>query len=382
MNLACATVRPSWSPRTHNLRRTGNAVLRRGLMMTLAVVAVCIEISAVAQDAGQYFSDRMDEIEVTLVTPPESYGLRVTDRYANATNEALSNLGELTQTWELYVAADGKVLYRIERFDPGGVSKNPYFTYLRIADESTGDARAVTNIRGKKTVTKNLESQATGIGEVDVYLRFASAQQNDERPDKQPFQILANPCFAPLNLSPVKLRTWQVTEIETSPGLRTFEVKAPEPENPMTYRLSFDPDRSHTLVQSELIMGPGGPDEAEAYEKRTIDEWQELAGRFVPSKFSMERRQKGQVVLSLNRRIADAVVGEVLPAERFDFSTMPEFEGAVEYDAAQLAKAAKQAVSEGNHGRSKATWIIAGNLVVVLVVCGALWRHRRRAGSL
>jgi hypothetical protein len=347
--------------------------------------AVCLAIFSLASatSADDYFQRALDRIEESLVQPVEDYGLTVTDVFHNQTTSSLAKLGPIKEKWGLYTQA-GKVHYRIERFDPRASSSPPYFVHVCVSQGGHGDTRSAVSARGKTTLSINLKPQTCGIGQVDAYNRYATEEDNLDRPDKQPFQILANPCFAPLEITPVELRQLPVTALPDEDGSRVYEVARQENDDQVIYRFYFSPSHGDALQRSDVGIVRGDRQGFLAQTVRRIEAWQALpGGGEVPERFTLNREENGKTVLTLDRTISRPMIADVDPS-LFETGKLPEFQ--VDFhqvqDPAEVLRTGKPAQSrptaqDDKQKRERFRLVLINFLVVGAMALVLLYKRRK-----
>jgi len=333
--------------------------------------------------SDEYFNQAMDRIEQTLVRPAENYGLTVTDRFTNKTTKSLEAMGELRERWGL-ITDKGRLYYRIERFDPKQPEGPPYFIHVTLRSTEDGEIRSAVTARGRKTLSTNLKPMACGIGQIDGYVRSAKPEEILERPDKQPVQILTNPCFAPLEITPVELRTLPVVALPDQDGHRVYEVARQEHDDLVTYRFYFAPQQRDALARTDKGILRSDRQGYLSRTTRQILTWQALAdGTPVPERFTLEREENGRTVMTLTRIIETPRINDI-PDQVFDAKQIPEFQGT--FDLVQ--DPAERIRSKGKSGvhlpaREKKSgirlWLIALNGVVIAAIACLVWQRRRRS---
>lgn len=331
--------------------------------------------------ADEYFDAALEKIEQTLVRPLDSYGLTLIDQY---TLPGRSGPESIKQGYSFYTAG-GKFRYGKDDYPAGASQSTPAVTHLLVSPGDGSDAQSITTAKGKRTLEVHVPASAVSIGQDDAYVFHPAAEKNASRPDKLPIQMLTNPCFAPLELTPLALRRQEIRRLADDGENRVYEFAIVDGTRTRTVRLYFSPQRNDALVKSQVVTtrrNERGETETVSEAVRSIDAWQRLpSGVSVPARFTLDRTQGGKNVMHLVREISGPVVGNVELA-LFDTERIPQFneridakfdvERAIEEAQAQAAPP-RQPVNLGR------TLLIAANLaLIVALVCYLVYRRWRR----
>lgn len=354
----------------------------RCLRLLGIVLSAVVGSLASTATADEYFQKALDRIEESLVQPAEDYGLTVTDVFTNQTTKALAALGPIKEKWGLYTL-QGKVHYRIERFDPRESDSAPYFVHVSVTSGVLGENRSAVNVRGKTTLSTNLEPRTCGIGQIDAYNRHAKEEDKLDHPDEQPYQIMANPCFAPLKLTPVELRKLSVVALPDEDGAKVYEVAKQDNDDQVVFRFYFSPTHGDALERTDVGIMRGDRQGFLTHTVRRIETWQSLAdGSEVPERFTLQREENGKTMMTLTRVISRPAIGNVDP-DLFDTEKLPEFQvefHQVQDPALRLKTKGMEGVSYPKLDEKKPSrnWIVLVNLVAFGALGIYWWRQRGR----
>ncbi len=166
------------------------------------------------------FDQSLGSIEHNLVVPQQSYGFDVSDIIRSGSDKIISK-----KDYKFYTDA-GRVYYQVVQYDPQRWDRvYGKDTTIKLNDQPTGEARTGSLLANHQSVLSiNVTVQAFLIGEADIYL-FGDHGFNLDNPASVPWQLLANPCFAPLRLNPVAIRSkFQKRELPDENGNKIFEL--------------------------------------------------------------------------------------------------------------------------------------------------------------
>lgn len=332
-----------------------------------------------AWGSDTHLADALDRIEQTLVRPEDSYGFMVTDRI---TIDANGKTKELYEAYGFYTATNGDVRYSIERF-PNAEYTGSTSSHVLVSRQTRNDTRAADRL-GKKHILRLNEKQGViSIGQADTYIYSPLAAERQRRPDKVPFQLLANPCFAPLKITPAELRQLGGLVIRGTGDQRGYEFKRERHGIVCYLRLFLDANNGDAVAMTDEWSSPkpvSTPELASDRTLRAVTRWQELpTGELVPAEFMMRQEHDGRPVLSLVRQISSPVVGDVDGA-MFDANSLPEFNQPWDrvIDASEARRGVTivaRARSERKLGRAV---LVAHAIVFTIVGVWFIMRRRRR----
>ena len=280
-----------------------------------------------AWGSDPYLDQALNRIGETLLHPPASYGLLVTDVLTSASGTS-DKYRE-----ELYVL-EGRPRWRHEPFDSAGSSR-PSLQVLTVTLDPMGNAIQSIYTGKDRRGCSVLRMPSVRIGQCDPYTFSDKPEENASSPAKQPYQIMANPCFAPLGLTPDDLRALPSQSLPGADGLRSFEfrIESKEGEGVRVLRLSFSPEQDDLLARSEdfrALVKPNG--ELNGVGERVIrlvETWQQLdgGGGLVPARYTVRHEdQAGNLTLGLVRDVSTPVIGNVSPLI-FNWKGIAEFKG-------------------------------------------------------
>ena len=310
------------------IRRQGTSRVSRphvGRAVVCCVLLGSVSGRGRAWAADAYFERAMERIEQTLVVPGGSYGFKGTDTYSGADGKVIDRGGYA------FFTKNGKVHWRLDKVDPKNLNSNPYSSTLTVRSESgdQGKTQAADSMQSKyHNLTVNIENFTASIGLDDTYTFYSQDAQNTGHPNNQPYQLLVNPCFAPLRLTPAQLRNAQVTPLPSENGMRVYQVELRTGTAVRSLRLYFSPEHGDSLARSEYetLRDTGqGVVPSGLRESRAIEQWRRLPdGTYVPARLRTEHQHKGKTQNVLIREITEAVIGDVEDA-LFDPDKLPEF---------------------------------------------------------
>ena len=287
----------------------------------LAVILGSVNVLA----ADNYFDKALGKIEQTLVRPADSYGFVVTDRL-----DSSSLRSEVTERFT-FRTSNGKVYCRREKFAPGRTEVAPPRSKHTFVSRGRGQkATVIDSALGQNILTENFGPPGPAIGAAERYFYGSGTNtQYDISPDEQAFQILANPCFAPLRISPIRLKSLSITALANQGANQVYEVKWQEYDTSNTLRLHFSPDHGDALTKSEYedsITDGSGKTHLLGRTVRTVQKWQALPdGTWVPARFTVRSESRGKLVSTLEREISSPVIGNLSDA-LFDPAQLAEFQ--------------------------------------------------------
>lgn len=357
-----------------------------GAAFRFGAALIALAILAPQARGDDYFNQALDRIEESLVRPAEDYGFVVTDIFSNHTTPALDALGKLKEKWTLHTS-NGRVHYQIERFNPRKLDAAPQFLHVYVAPGGDSEIQSVVQSKSRQTLSRHLKPQNCSIGQIDAYMRYADPERNLERPDKQPYQILANPCFAPLEITPVELRGLPLAVLPDEQGCRVYELAREHEGQLLVYRFHFSPQHGDALACTEFSTKR--PDQTGFAHRtvRRVETWQKLpGGQHVPALFTMIGEQNGRTTLVLKRIIDTPVIGDV-PEPLFDPAKIAEFQA--KFDQIQNPDerlATRDQVKPlqpwmSHRATPQRVWLIVLNVLILAAVAGILWYRRRKALS-
>lgn len=332
------------------IRNTNMLSVVRGLAIP-ALALFIIKHNVYSKTPDEYLGRAFDRIERTLTTVPHSFGLEIVDSYELPTSPAFERTGKKREGFGIYVSGQQvqfrRVAFEAEKFEPNPDDPEPYRTTVEVFTGPDKPRVAASNIRGTRTLTKQLKGNIFSFGAVSHYLFSLDPTENQKHPERSPFQILENPCLAPLEMTPATLCSWSIQPLNTDKGLKAYEATGSHPdytETPAILKLYFSTDHDDALTKTELSIRDT---EGREYlrEVRTVKEWQQTPkGILIPKRFTYVQEMNGVVQIRLTRTISSAVIGDV-SENRFDITKIPEFQ--VEFDRVDdlplLREQAKQA---------------------------------------
>lgn len=296
-------------------------------LLVLILPLAAILGSAQVVTADEYFDKALDRIEQALVRPADSYGFVVTDHWES------SNLGTKVTERCTFRASSGKVYLQREKFEFDQTEANPPRSKHTFVSPGRSGQKATTvdSALGRNILTENAPVGILSIGVDERFFyrcELGTAAEDAISPDEEPFQALANPCFAPLGISPVQLRNLSVTALPNEGANRVYEAKWQEYDDWNTLRLYFSPEHGDALTKSEYEHSiPDASGEPHLYSRmvRTVEQWQVLPdGTWVPARYSVRSEFRGKLVSTLERDISSPVIGNLSDA-LFDTVQLAEF---------------------------------------------------------
>ncbi len=300
---------------------------RRWMIASLVLLPALAETKSRAAD--DYFEGAIAKAERTLTRPAESYGLVLMDTVS--ITEKRGRTPRVVRERYSFYTRDGKVRYEVARYDPGKPDGDLDSSILFVSQGEGRDAREVSSNSRRTALTLNAKHPVCMVGLEEKYWFHSSEAKNVAEPETQPFQILVNPCFAPLSLTLAELRALPVNKLPEQEGLKVYEVK--KRKKGEVVLLYFDPRHGDAISRSELrFAGEGAGRDAEFSESwvRAVEGWQDLPGGIsVPARFVMKQERPGWTYVSFVREISDPLIGEV-PEAMFDVSRLPRFQGRVD----------------------------------------------------
>jgi hypothetical protein len=227
--------------------------------------------------------------------------------------------------------SNGKFYCQVEQFAPGRTEVDPPHSIHTFLSQGRGQkGTVVDSALGQNVLTKNAvgSGAAIGLDEQYIYGRGTNIEHSIS-PDEEPFQILANPCFAPLRISPIRLKSVSITALPHQGANRVYEAKWQEYDTWNTLRLYFSPDHGDALTKSEYEdsrMDATGKTHLLGRMVRTVEKWQALPdGTWVPARFAFRREFRGKVTSTLERDISSPAIGNLSDA-LFDPAQLAEFQ--------------------------------------------------------
>jgi len=284
-----------------------------------------------APDPDNFLDQAFSRIEKTLTTPPESYGVEFTDICYLPAMSTFKKNGYFREGSGIYVSGERvqwrNLKYETERFESNPDSPTPYLSTVGVFTGPNQPYNSVSVLKGAPTFTKNSEPSFS-LGLADIYSFSVDHAINLEHPNRSPFQILANPCLAPLKITPSLLRKWKIQQIQSQGDLRAYEAIGVHPDYPRrmaSLRMYFSTVDGNALSRTEMtIRGAGGREEMR--EVRAVEKWQEVRdGVLVPQTFSYMQEANGIVQIRLIRTVTAASTNDV-SEDRFDTAMIPEFQ--------------------------------------------------------
>ncbi len=378
----CRMLFPLQLPRSSNYysQFTSTHIISR-VLLAVVVVATLADSEGIAQELDPYLRDALKRIEQSLVHPPDSYGVEVLDTYQMDSVPALKKLGKIKEGYGIYVDG-GDAQYRRERYPIRGDRQKPYTSMVAL-DRKDADLEIAVKFNDRHTLRKGKMQHKEGltsysIGQIDPYTWWADADERGEHPDESPFQILANPTIAPLDLTPEVIRGWDIEEQPSEGKLKIYEAVGEHPEHQgkiATLRLYFATDRDGVLARTDFQVHAVGSDEPLFREVRAVNSWQVSAsGQHVPAEYTCTRITGGKKVSKLTRKITAVKLNSVDPS-RFQRDAIPEFQ--VTFDEVEDIPAIVKAIEEGHplgrdgkkqSGANLQKWLLALNLIVLVGV--------------
>lgn len=275
--------------------------------------------------SDDYFLKALDAIEASLVNPEDTYGFVLKDQYE------FKALGITAQEKYSFYLESGKVHSRVEKFKELGENTQPYLCNLTVRYEAgqEGATKSSDFINGKHTLGLNIKNRDYTIGKEDPYYHYSKEEDNRRRPFKQPFQIIVNPCFAPLGITPIRLRQGDVIRLEDVDGLPVYQVNLTEGDDLIKVKMYFSPVQQDQLVKTDyerIRTDKEGKALSSIREVRTVENWTSLKdGRIVPAIYTMERYDNGTAKTLLRREVSSVAIGDVDDV-LFDPDRLPEFQ--------------------------------------------------------
>lgn len=371
--------------RRYSVRRFLSCVIFARFYCSILVASTII--GAPISAADPYFEAAVDKIEQTLVRPADSYGLTITDTYSVP---GIRESGHLMERYSFYT--DGlRYQFHHWRYDPRRSKIEPYLNHLEVSAGDQDSIRILDISRAKSSLKVNVEPHALLLGQGDLYRRYPSKLENDAHPDEQPYQILVNPCFAPLKVAPLTLRRSRVVALPGEDECKVYEVRVKVDNFWSVAKLHFSLRHDHALAKSEqwIVLSEESPVErAVSHSVRTVEAWQELPdGSHVPARFVMQQTVGGEVTIDLVREITSPSIGNV-DAALFDIAKIPEFQRNADLRLdlprlkANLAewRTEKKPSNDESLGRNLSWKLLFLMLnVAVFAVLALSWIYRRRS---
>ena len=317
-------------PAPHRNRSRWRWWLFAGLLACVALYGTVAWLTRI----DPYLDRALHRIETSLHAIPDSYGIEVNEVLWMRT---LSNSGEVREDYGLYVSGS-RVQFRHEKYPIQGDASRPYLTYVTLdPGDNTGTSRA-ERFRGKDGVDRyRMVSMPTSpsfaIGQMDPYEHFRDPLARRDHPEKSPWQILTNPCFAPLKMQPDQIRRWSIQALPDQDGMKVYEATGRRSEgwlDSWTWRTSvrmfFSPRHGDLLARTEVRIRELGSKTSMLMEVRSVDKWQQMSdGTFVPFQFTCQRMlPSGAVDWKAFQTITVADPGPFDPA-KFDRRQIPEY---------------------------------------------------------
>jgi hypothetical protein len=354
--------------------------LKPVVLLSVLWLAQLAQVSA--RDA--YFDQGLDKIEQTLVRPIDTYGLTVTDVLQGAS----VRIGPLKEVFSFYTHG-GNVQFTDETFDPRNPKAPANIRQSEVcgpggADGKIADAvvdHSSNRLTNTLKVNVELKSFSVGTNGADSYAYYTDLVANSASPFGQPFQILANPCVAPLGLTPVELRKQTLKVLPEENECKVFELREKRYDDLMLLRLHFDPRHGDAVVKSEygiVKLNDANEPEFITRDVRIIEEWQEANGKLVPARFHLVKESHGEVEIDLVREISKPIIGGI-DQTLFDTTKLPAFNARWDriVDMGRLYSGDPSAIQipgpPSSPIRALFFWL---NLAVVLVIAAVLFARR------
>lgn len=346
---------------------------------------------ATAADTDEYLSKALTQIESSLVTVPESYGLELVDTYKLHSNPSLQKLGSIKEGFGIYVSGD-KCQFRSNKYTIKSETPTPYITNVEL-QLGAGDSRAIASMFTTKdgkvvsTLRKMNAADSYSLGQIDPYIFWMDSSRRKESPLTAPYQILANPCVAPLKVTPAVIRGWAITPLPNQDDKKVYDATGVHPDYPQyaaTIKLFFSPGHGDALSRTEftLLQTPSG--DLVRREIRAVDAWKETTLKvFLPTQFSCQIENKNGVEAELSRSITASDINPIDP-DKFDLKSIAEFN--VKFDRIEDVAMIERRVLQESEARSNIPtkrsltfWLVV--IHSVAIAAGVLWFIRRRKQS-
>lgn len=304
-------------------------LLRVPILRELLFVLFLLSANSAAR-SDDYFNRALDKIEATLVHPVNDYGLSVLDSYDYTDSPAtvLAELGHIKEGFGLYTLG-GKVRWTHDTFDTNNPQKGIYSHQIFVSLGEALKGETMDTSEGKNVLSTNSDRSALSIGQEEIYVWHPSAQENVESPNRQPIQILTNPCFTNLNIAPSELRQLSTEMRSDETGNKVYEVQRKKYDDTEYISFYFDPEHGDALVKTDVKIGKeasNGEIKFHTHIVRAVESWQKAPdGTFVPARFTMDRICEGRREVRLVREINNPVIGTVND-ELFDIGKIAEFQ--------------------------------------------------------
>lgn len=371
--------------RTKSLHGRGQSVRCRRLWLSAVVLFVHGSISAVSVAADAYFEEAMARIEQTLVNPPDAYGFVILDDCSVSFPSDPEPI-RVVRRYSFFTS-NGRVHYNQERFESGSADDEPSFRHVFVSPGDDMPGSIADSSDGKHTLTMNAKPPDLKVGRQDDYEFCTSAIERARNPDRQPFQILANPCFAPLGVTPIELLNHQVDARPDENGRKLYEIRWTKEASDIVLRLYFDPAKGDALVKSDFSVFRAGDETPTGWRRSTVrevEEWQELAdGSLVPARFTMRTDHKVGPEIRLWREVSDPVVGDV-DDSLFDTDKLADFN--VEWSTAfarqeDPEKMVRIPVPPKPSSSKRTVWLLSLNAGVLVALAAGVFLIRRWRSS-
>ncbi|TFG40017.1 MAG: hypothetical protein E4H48_08200 [Syntrophobacterales bacterium] len=267
-----------------------------------------------------YLEDALDRIEQSLLEPSDSFGARVVDTIT------LSSSGVTTKRGYALYVEQGRLHYEFAEYHPDDLS-SLYRRDINVkpASKTGADWGRGSTLGETATLYVNATPDPIIIGELETYRLLGDAYMRTHR-HQNPYQMLANPCFAHLGVTPLEVRrTYEVQTVEENDSLRTYVLTKQEEGADIRLELCFSLSHDDMLVRSVLqrtfhegvAFGIAG-----GTVRRTVRELKELSpidgGRYVPKVFEYQYFENETLQMTLTRELSAVVAGGDVDDELFD----------------------------------------------------------------